>query len=109
MNQCPNGPQQSIYICSACLGEWWSLGPRFCLCKAQAGFCVTEPAIGVAVQENGLVPIVEPEILSDGSHDMAAAAAASEKVIAAVYKVRLNTRSPFIQTLVYGPLGGAGV
>lgn len=43
---------------------------------------------GAAVQENGLVPIVEPEILSDGAHDMATAAAASERVIAAVYKAR---------------------
>ena len=39
-------------------------------------------------QENGLVPIVEPEILSDGEHDLQTAAAATEKVLAAVYKVR---------------------
>lgn len=34
------------------------------------------------------MPIVEPEILSDGSHDLDTAAAAAEKVIAAVYKAR---------------------
>ena len=34
------------------------------------------------------MPIVEPEILSDGEHDLQTAAAATEKVLAAVYKVR---------------------
>ncbi|GBG91053.1 hypothetical protein CBR_g51787 [Chara braunii] len=37
-------------------------------------------------QENGLVPIVEPEILIDGSHDIEKSAAVTEKVLAAVYK-----------------------
>ena len=34
------------------------------------------------------MPIVEPEILTDGEHDLQTAAAATEKVLAAVYKVR---------------------
>jgi fructose-bisphosphate aldolase class 1 len=38
-------------------------------------------------QENGLVPIVEPEILMDGSHDISTCAAVTERVIAACYKV----------------------
>ena len=33
------------------------------------------------------MPIVEPEILTDGEHDLQTAAAATEKVLAAVYKV----------------------
>lgn len=37
-------------------------------------------------QENGLVPIVEPEILMDGAHDLATAQDVTEKVLAAVYK-----------------------
>lgn len=37
-------------------------------------------------QLNGLCPIVEPEILTDGDHDLEACMAASEKVLAAVYK-----------------------
>ncbi|PUZ59997.1 hypothetical protein GQ55_4G087700 [Panicum hallii var. hallii] len=37
-------------------------------------------------QENGLVPIVEPEILTDGGHDIKTCAAATERVLAAVYK-----------------------
>lgn len=39
-----------------------------------------------AVQEAGLVPIVEPEILMDGDHNIATTAAVQEKVLAAVYK-----------------------
>ncbi|AQL04500.1 Fructose-bisphosphate aldolase 7 cytosolic [Zea mays] len=37
-------------------------------------------------QENGLVPIVEPEILTDGGHDIGTCAAATERVLAALYK-----------------------
>ena len=37
-------------------------------------------------QQNGLVPIVEPEVLMDGDFTIEVAAAATEKVIAAVYK-----------------------
>jgi fructose-bisphosphate aldolase class I len=39
-----------------------------------------------AVQEAGLVPIVEPEILMDGDHNVAKTAEIQEKVLAAVYK-----------------------
>lgn len=38
-------------------------------------------------QMNGLVPIVEPEILMDGDHDLETATIVGQKVIAAVYKV----------------------
>ncbi len=38
-------------------------------------------------QQNGLVPIVEPEILMDGSHTLEHAASVAEKVLSAVYKV----------------------
>jgi len=37
-------------------------------------------------QQNGLVPIVEPEVLMDGDFSIEVAAAATEKVIAACYK-----------------------
>lgn len=49
-------------------------------------FRKTEVACGFC-QENGLVPIVEPEILTDGSHSIEVCAAATERVLAAVYKV----------------------
>ncbi|KAK0150645.1 Fructose-bisphosphate aldolase B [Merluccius polli] len=37
-------------------------------------------------QQNGLVPIVEPEILPDGAHDLKRCQYVTEKVLAAVYK-----------------------
>lgn len=37
-------------------------------------------------QQNGLVPIVEPEILMDGNHSIETAAAVTQKVLAAQYK-----------------------
>jgi len=37
-------------------------------------------------QESGLVPIVEPEILMDGDHDIEIAAACAERVLVAVYE-----------------------
>jgi fructose-bisphosphate aldolase, class I len=40
----------------------------------------------IICQENGLVPIVEPEILSDGPHDIKTCAAVTESVLAGVYK-----------------------
>lgn len=39
-------------------------------------------------QMNGLVPIVEPEILQDGDHPIEVCQEATERVLAAVYKVR---------------------
>ncbi|KAJ3407683.1 Fructose-bisphosphate aldolase 4, cytosolic [Chytridiales sp. JEL 0842] len=41
---------------------------------------------GAICQANGLVPIIEPEILMDGSHDLARAMVEAERVLAAVYK-----------------------
>ncbi|GFS80494.1 fructose-bisphosphate aldolase A, partial [Nephila pilipes] len=37
-------------------------------------------------QKNGIVPIVEPEILPDGDHDLERCQKVTEKVLAAVYK-----------------------
>jgi len=37
-------------------------------------------------QANGLVPIIEPEVIMDGPHDAAASERATERVLAAVYK-----------------------
>ena len=52
---------------------------------------IHENAYGLAryamiCQENGLVPIVEPEILTDGPHSIDRCAAVTEAVLAAVYK-----------------------
>merc|ERR1719387_2693262 len=60
-----------------------------------ANNCPTDLAIEVAAQdlaryaricqENGLVPIVEPEILIDGTHDIATTARVQERVLSTVY------------------------
>ena len=44
-------------------------------------------------QEFGLVPIVEPEILIDGSHDIATTARIQERVLTTVY-AKLQVLSP---------------
>jgi len=56
-----------------------------------SNLAVQEAAWGLAryariCQENGLCPIVEPEILMDGAHSIETTAAVQERVIAAVYK-----------------------
>ena len=53
-------------------------------------------------QENGLVPIVEPEILTDGAHDIKACAAATERVLAAVYK-SLNDHKVLLEGTLLKP------
>jgi len=45
---------------------------------------------GSICQDNGLVPIIEPEILQDGAHDIETCAAVSEKVFAAVQKALID-------------------
>ncbi|CDJ29479.1 fructose-1,6-bisphosphate aldolase, putative [Eimeria mitis] len=52
---------------------------------------IAEVAYGLAryaaiCQQNRLVPIVEPEILTDGAHDINTCARVTEKVLAAVFK-----------------------
>lgn len=53
-------------------------------------------------QENGLVPIVEPEILSDGTHGIEKCAAVTEKVLAAVYKA-LNDHHVLLEGTLLKP------
>jgi len=47
---------------------------------------------GSICQDNGLVPIIEPEILQDGSHSIEVCAAVSERVFAAVMSAMLEQR-----------------
>jgi len=47
---------------------------------------------GSICQDNGLVPIIEPEILQDGEHSIEVCAAVSERVFAAVMKAMLDQR-----------------
>ncbi|NP_001265896.2 fructose-bisphosphate aldolase, cytoplasmic isozyme [Cicer arietinum] len=79
--------------------KYYEAGARFAKWRAVLKIGPNEPsehsihenAYGLAryaviCQENGLVPIVEPEILVDGSHDIHKCAAITERVLAATYK-----------------------
>jgi len=68
---------------------------------------IQENAWGLAryartVQDAGLVPIVEPEILMDGAHDIETTAAVQEKVLAAVYKA-LSDNGVFLEGSLLKP------
>ena len=47
-------------------------------------------------QSAGLVPIVEPEILPDGDHDLATCEAATERVLSYVYRA-LNEHNVYLE------------
>ncbi|XP_068830007.1 fructose-bisphosphate aldolase B isoform X3 [Capricornis sumatraensis] len=53
-------------------------------------------------QQNGLVPIVEPEVIPDGSHDMEHCQYVTEKVLAAVYKA-LNDHHVYLEGTLLKP------
>merc|ERR1712159_733306 len=87
-------------------GKYYAQGARFAKWRTALKIDVekgqpTDLAIDVAsqdlaryariCQENGLVPIVEPEILIDGSHDVETTARIQERVLTTVYgKLRDN-------------------
>ncbi|KAM1797883.1 hypothetical protein FF1_032062 [Malus domestica] len=55
----------------------------------------------IIYQENGLVPIVEPEILVDGSHSIDKCADMTERVLAACYKA-LNDHHVLLEGTLRG-------
>lgn len=56
----------------------------------------------IICQENGLVPIVEPEILVDGSHSIERCADVTERVLAACYKA-LNDHHVLLEGTLLKP------
>ncbi|KAE9585408.1 putative fructose-bisphosphate aldolase [Lupinus albus] len=80
---------QKYYEAGARFAKWRAvlkIGPN-----EPSELAIHENAYGLAryaviCQENGLVPIVEPEILVDGPHDINKCAAVTERVLAACYK-----------------------
>ncbi len=83
--------------------KYYSMGCRFAKWRAvlkigagmPSAIAITENAHNLAryasiCQDNGLCPIVEPEVLVDGSHNIEECARASEKVFAAVMKALLD-------------------
>lgn len=79
--------------------DYYAAGARFAKWRAVLKIGDTEPSqlainenanglarYAIICQENGLVPIVEPEIIVDGSHDIFTCAKVTETILAAVYK-----------------------
>lgn len=83
----------------AMASEFYKLGCRFAKWRAvlkigegcPSDLAISENAIGLAkyasiCQQHGLVPIVEPEILSDGPHSAEDSQRITEKVLSAVFR-----------------------
>ncbi|XP_064976249.1 fructose-bisphosphate aldolase 1, cytoplasmic-like [Musa acuminata AAA Group] len=79
--------------------KYYEAGARFAKWRAVLKIAPNEPSqlainenanglarYAIICQENGLVPIVEPEILVDGAHDINRCAQVTERVLAACYK-----------------------
>jgi fructose-bisphosphate aldolase class I len=97
--------------------KYYEGGARFAKWRAVlkidvATGCPTEQAVqenahGLAryaaiCQENGLVPIVEPEVLMDGEHTIEVSAAVTERVLAAVFKA-LNDHHVLLEGILLKP------
>lgn len=99
----PNGKEENftkgIEALPAMAADFYALGCRFAKWRAvlkigdgcPTDLAIQENATGLAkyaliCQQNGLVPIVEPEILSDGSHSADESQRVTEKVLSAVFK-----------------------
>ncbi len=96
--------------------RYYSRGARFAKWRAvlrispqgcPSELCVRENAWGLAryartVQEAGLVPIVEPEILMDGDHDIETTAAVQEWVLRTVYQA-LSHNGVFLEGSLLKP------
>jgi len=85
--------------------DYYKKGARFAKWRAALKItdqCPTDVAIidnahclaryAAICQENGLVPIVEPEILMDGTHSLARCAEVTEKVLIYVFKALYDNR-----------------
>jgi len=112
------------------LDEYRELGARFAKWRATysiaadkpSEYCVWTNAHALAryaalCEEAGLVPIVEPEVLMDGTHTLEESAKASGRVLQAVYVELHDQRVDFRRTLLkpnmvlsgYGATSRAGV
>ncbi|CAM6100014.1 unnamed protein product [Calypogeia fissa] len=95
--------------------KYYEAGARFAKWRAVLKIGVTEPSelsiqqnaqglarYAIICQENGLVPIVEPEILVDGKHDIKRCAYVTEMVLAACYKA-LNEQHVLLEGTLLKP------
>ncbi|XP_068661890.1 fructose-bisphosphate aldolase 1, cytoplasmic [Aristolochia californica] len=96
---------QQYYAAGARFAKWRAvlkIGPH-----EPSQLAINENANGLAryaiiCQENGLVPIVEPEILVDGPHDIDRSAEVTERVLAACYKA-LNDHKVLLEGTLLKP------
>ncbi|XP_068658528.1 fructose-bisphosphate aldolase 1, cytoplasmic-like [Aristolochia californica] len=96
---------QRYYAAGARFAKWRAvlkIGPN-----EPSQLAINENANGLAryaiiCQENGLVPIVEPEILVDGPHDIDRCAEVTERVLAACYKA-LNDHKVLLEGTLLKP------
>ncbi|OXB70627.1 UNVERIFIED_CONTAM: hypothetical protein H355_012317 [Colinus virginianus] len=97
--------------------QYYKAGARFAKWRAvlsinramgkPSNLSILEVAHGLAryaaiCQANRLVPIVEPEILSDGNHDITVCAEVTERVLAAVFKA-LNDHQVLLEGALLKP------
>ncbi|XP_020703251.1 fructose-bisphosphate aldolase 1, cytoplasmic-like [Dendrobium catenatum] len=95
--------------------KYYEAGARFAKWRAVLKITPNEPSqlainenanglarYAIICQENGLVPIVEPEILVDGRHDIDRCAEVSERVLAACYKA-LNDHHVLLEGTLLKP------
>ncbi|KAL0928881.1 hypothetical protein M5K25_000809 [Dendrobium thyrsiflorum] len=95
--------------------KYYEAGARFAKWRAVLKISPNEPSqlainenanglarYAIICQENGLVPIVEPEILVDGPHDIDRCAEVSERVLAACYKA-LNDHHVLLEGTLLKP------
>ena len=95
--------------------KYYEAGARFAKWRAVLKIGANEPSqlainenanglarYAIICQENGLVPIVEPEILVDGSHDIKKCADVTERVLAACYKA-LNDHHVLLEGTLLKP------
>ncbi|PHT36711.1 Fructose-bisphosphate aldolase, cytoplasmic isozyme [Capsicum baccatum] len=95
--------------------KYYAAGARFAKWRAVLKIGANEPSqlaindnanglarYAIICQQNGLVPIVEPEILVDGSHDINKCADVTERVLAACYKA-LNDHHVLLEGTLLKP------
>lgn len=95
--------------------QYYAAGARFAKWRAVLKIGAAEPSqlainenanglarYAIICQENGLVPIVEPEILVDGDHDIDRSADVTERVLAACYKA-LNDHHVLLEGTLLKP------
>jgi len=72
-------------------------------------YCFSIARYAAICQANGLVPIVEPEVLMDGEHPIEYSAVVTEKVLAACYKALSDHHVMLEGTLLKPNMVRAGV